>query len=199
MKNSGKIFTSAFLASVMVFSLTMGAVADETDAPEALAGIESEVTVSVTEPDEPPVIEDSADVAEPMYVDYYEYIGEPALIQTPGGTAGYVTIKFGFYKQYRDGGGGYKQFMNYGVSAQIVDSQSDGSNLKGNFKIRVVGNEYRVPHETKDNAYSDRLFCDLPSGYNYVSLEAYLTFESNAFGNLEDEPIYCGLSSVLSI
>lgn len=186
MKNSRKIFTSAFLASVIAFSLTMGAVADETDAPEALAEIESEVTVSVTEPDEPPVIEDQTEAAEPRYVDSFEYIGELKTARIKGGTVGYVTVKYGIYKRYRDGGGGHKQFVCYGASIQL-DYDSDKNNLNADLSIIPT---YRTPSEeyTFDEItdYTDRLFFDYPTGIDYLNFTVTFSVESKAFGGYDN-------------
>lgn len=187
MKKSRTIFTSAFLASVMALSLTLTAVADGTNASEALTENGSEISVSLTESDEMPVYEDSAEAAEPRYAETYVYLDEKE-IQTFGGTAGHVTVKFGIYKRYFEFGGGHAE-MNYGVSAKIIDSSSssDGRDLKANFTITIEGEERENIYPVEANAYSNQLYYDFPTGYNFVSIEAHLTFKSDAFGDIIDE------------
>lgn len=182
-KKFRKIFTAAFLVSAMTLSLTMGAVADEADAPEAVV---SEAEVSMTEPDELVVIEDQTDAAEPRYVDSLEYIGELRSERTKGGTAGYVTVKYGIYKRYRDAVSGHKQFVCYGASIQL-DYDSDKNNLNADLSItptyRTCSEEVKLDKITK---YTDRLFYDFPVRTDYLNFSVTFSVGSEAFGGYDD-------------
>lgn len=173
----------------MALSLTMSAVADETNASEALTENVPEISASVTEPDELLVYEDPAEAVEPRYADHYEYL-QKIRVKTSGGSAGYVTIEFGIYKMYRELGGGHSEFWNYGVSAVIVDTSSDGSNLKAEITISADAHDVETTYYTTDMANADRLFVSFPKNYNIINIDAFLTVRSDAFGYIMNKELH---------
>lgn len=181
MKNRRKILTSLFFASVMAMSLSMGAVAEDSVTSDTYDENSSDYSISVSSPDQTTADENLGEETEPSY----NYIGDVMRARTSGGTGGYITVEYGIYERYRDAGGGYNQFMNYGISVKIVDTVSDGSDLTADLTIAPVGREASAeiifPEVT---AYSDRLFYDFPTDYDYINLTGYISVSSDAFGDV---------------
>lgn len=183
MKNRRKILTSLFFASVMALSLGMSAVAEDSVTSDTHTKNSSGYPIIMTSPGKPVA------KAETMYSGSYKYIyfGDFWRVQTPGGTDGYITVEYGIYEKYCYTGNGYNQFMNYGISMEIVDKAPAESGLKADITIAPVGREpsdvIKFPEVTTD---SDRLFYDFPNGYDYISLTCYSNIRSAAFGDVDN-------------
>lgn len=197
-----KILASALLASVMSLSFSYGAVAAEVGEPD-LSLSEAADSALVLEAEDGSVtrLQKDADGFVTLQIDGVDtrfseaefmelketfgqkvYIGGTEDIKTSGGDNGSVKIRSGIYTFTINPIGNVIQTF-YGVSAEIVDSDEDGSDLRTNITIEATFRDRNNAYTYSKSGDTGYLQLEKYSTTPYINCSAVITTDSPGFGH----------------
>lgn len=197
-----KILASALLASVMSLSLSYGAVAAEAGEPD-LSFTEAADSALVLEAEDGSVtrLQKDADGLVTLQIDGVDtrlteaeflelketfnekvYIGGTEDVKTSGGDNGSVMIRSGVYTFTINPIGNVIQ-KYYGVTAEIVDSSEDGSNLRTNITIEATFSDRNDRYKYSRSEDTGYLQLERYPSIPFIHCDATITTTSPGFGD----------------